>query len=203
MNTNDDNTLLVAKPVAFTAPADDEGANPSGAVQNASTTRVHLPGQTFNQQWQAVSRFAGKPFEGLQLDAAANRDSVPPGKPVEITLALRNRSGEPILVKKWQGDSDYEHLVRDAADKPVPLSEGGKMFFQTGSRLDIRELKPGESITAALPVAGLFAFPATGEYTVLASLPVLGDVDAVLTANPVQIHVEKPAEPNKAGSNAK
>ncbi len=152
---------------------------------------MECPPLTFDQQWIEASRFAGKRFEGLLLDVSV-------GKPKELKIVLRNHSDRPILVQKWKGDSDYEILVRDTSGKPVPLSKKGKMFFQAGNLLDVRKLKPSESITAILPVAELFAFPTPGEYTTLASLPVLGDVDAVLTANSVQIHIEKPTEPKKA-----
>ena len=53
--------------------------------------------------------------------------------------------------------------------------------------LEIRDLKPGEAITATLPLGELFDFKTPGEYTILASLPVLGNVDAVLTARPVKV----------------
>jgi hypothetical protein len=50
-------------------------------------------------------------------------------------------------------------------------------------------LKPGEAIEATLPLSEFFDFKARGDYTALVSLPVLGDVDAVLTAAPINIHV--------------
>ena len=55
--------------------------------------------------------------------------------------------------------------------------------------MDIRKLKPGEAIRASMPLAELFAIQAPGEYTVLVSLPVIGNVDAVLTAKLVKIRV--------------
>jgi len=67
--------------------------------------------------------------------------------------------------------------------------DGQEKFFQGGELLDIGRLKPNEAIHASLPLAELFAIQAPGEYTVLASLPVIGDVDAVLTARAVKIRV--------------
>ena len=107
-----------------------------------------------------------------------------------LNVALRNASKEPILVKKWKGDSDFELLVRDAFGNSAPMTEKGKNFFGGGTLLEIRALKPGEAITASLPLTELFDMTAPGEYTVLASLPVIGDVDAVLTAAPVKIRVD-------------
>ena len=110
---------------------------------------------------------------------------------MSLKVSLHNRSKEPILIKKWKGESDYELLVRDPAGKPVAMTEKGKKFFACGQMLDIRDLKPGEAITATLPLGELFDFDfkAPGQYTILASLPVLGDVDAVLTASPLKVRI--------------
>jgi hypothetical protein len=105
---------------------------------------------------------------------------------------LQNKSDKPILVKKWKGNWDYEVLVRDPGGKPVPLTSNGKKFFESGELLDVRELNPGEAIHANLPVTELFAMQAPGEYTALVSLPVMGSVDAVLTAAPVKIRIDAP-----------
>ncbi len=41
-----------------------------------------------------------------------------------------------------------------------------------------------------MPINELFDMKAPGEYTVLVSLPVIGDVDAVLTTAPVKVRVD-------------
>ena len=78
------------------------------------------------------------------------------------------------------------------------MTEKGKTFFGGGSAIDTRQLKPKETIDQSIPLVGLFDMKTPGEYTVLASLPVVGDVDAVLTAAPVKIRVDrKPARQGK------
>ena len=189
--------VVVSKPVEFTMPEGDFSPTPGGIFighDDRETPKpkpkprpapnpesvVVPPPSTFDQQWQQASRFAGKPFDGLLLDASA-------GRPAELKVTLRNRGGKEILVKKWKGESDYEVLVRDLTGKPVGLTEKGKRFFAGGKLLDFRELKPGEAIEATLQLGSIFLVKAPGEYDVLVSLPVLGDVDAVLTAAPVKV----------------
>ena len=68
----------------------------------------------------------------------------------------------------------------------------------TACALEIRDLKPGEAIAASLPLTDLFDMQTPGEYTLLVSLPVIGDVDAVLTAAPIKFRIGAiPAAPNK------
>ena len=78
-------------------------------------------------------------------------------------------------------------LIRDSTGKPVGLTEKGKKFFAGGKLLDIRDLKPDAAVEATLPLESLFAVKPSGEYEVLISLPVLGDVDAILIAAPVKV----------------
>ena len=137
-----------------------------------------------------MSRFAGKPFEGLQLNASVD-DSL------RLNISLTNVAGEAIAITKWKGDSDYEIRVRGPNGKPVSLTEHGKEFFARRRILDVRHLNPGKSITAAIPIGELFVMRDPGEYTLLASLPVIGDVDAVLTAKPLKIRVQNASLPTK------
>jgi hypothetical protein len=192
--------VVVAKPVEFSIPEGDFSPTPSGIfighddretpkpkprptpTSKPSTTATTTRPLTFDQQFEQAGRFAGKPFDGLVLEASL-------GKPAEIKIVLRNCAGKEILVTKWKGDSDYEVLIRGPAGKLVELTEKGRKFFQSGELLDIRTMKPKETIHSSLSLAQLFAIQAPGEYTVLVSLPVIGDVDAVLTATPVKLRV--------------
>jgi hypothetical protein len=192
------NALVVATPVQFSMPEGDYGPIPRGVFIGhddvaAPTPKPKrdpnpepgksgfvTPSLTFDQQWELANRFAGKPFDGLLLEGSV-------GKPTQLRVVLRNRADKDILVKKWKGNSDYEILVRYPAGKPAALTEKGRKFFQSGELLDIRTLKPGEAIETTLPLSELFSVQAHDGYTVLVSLPVLGDVDAVLTAKPVKV----------------
>jgi hypothetical protein len=177
------NALVVAAPLAFRAPIPyrHEAERPENGPSNPKA--LPTAPEAKGARWREYERFAGKTYEGLALQAHATQS-------LQLDVELRNASKEPILVKKWKGDSDFELLVRDAFGNSAPMTEKGKNFFGGGTLLEIRALKPGEAITASLPLTELFDMTAPGEYTVLASLPVIGDVDAVLTAAPVKIRVD-------------
>ncbi len=184
--------LLVAPPVRFVAPSED--AMPKDNVllsgrwampeEQSPLAIPPAPRPTLNaeQQWAVFSRFAGKPLNGVVLEA-----STP--KPGKLLVTLRNRGKERIWIEKWSGQSDYEILIRNPQGRLVRLTDKGKKFFRTFETLDAQFLDEGETIKATLPIGELFDMHAPGDYTVLASLPVLGNLDAILTAAPVRVHV--------------
>ena len=88
----------------------------------------------------------------------------------------------------WRvGSAGYDVQVRNAEKKPVSFTQKGEALFASGVGLDVCELKPNESIEEAIPVAELFDIRAGGQYTALVSLPLVGEVDAVLTAAPIKL----------------
>jgi hypothetical protein len=184
------NALVAAAPVVFRAPIPYRHEPETPETRPLKPTPAPTVPEAQDERWQEYERFAGKTFEGLALQAHATAS-------LQLDIELHNSSKEPILVKKWKGDSDYELLVRDASGRSASMTEKGKKFFGGGALLEIRDLKPGEAITASLPLTELFEMQTPGEYTVLASLPVIGDVDAVLTAAPIKVRVEaKPTPKN-------
>jgi hypothetical protein len=191
-------SLLVAPPVTFVAPAENAISRRPGsefAEEQSPLAVPPAPRPTLSaqQRWDLFSRFAGKPFKGLVLEASVSKSR-------ELLVALRNCGTQkrwPASVTKWSGQSDYEILVRDPHGKFLELTDKGKTFFRGGKTLDGQALAKGETIKATLPIGELFEMRAPGEYTVLASLPVIGHtIDAVLTAAPVKIRIDAPkAEP--------
>jgi hypothetical protein len=144
------------------------------------------PKRGAQQEWDLCSRFSGKPFNGLALEACALT-------PNELMVTLWNCGTKETWIRKWADRSDYEILVRDPQGKFAQLTDKGKTFFQGGTILSVKCLGQGETIKAILPIAELFDMRAPGEYTLLASLPVVGDtIDAVLTAAPVKIRIDAP-----------
>ena len=101
------------------------------------TLRSDSP-RDFDREWEAMSRFVGKPFEGLLFEASAGTRETTERRQTDIDIALRNVSDRTIFVKKWKGEGDYEFRVRDPAGHPVPLTEKGKNFFQGGWLLESR-----------------------------------------------------------------
>jgi hypothetical protein len=184
-NQNKRDGLVVARPLTFSLPDPDsncgvtsgrELAEKSPASQSASSTP-----KSAERHWQTLSRFAGKPTDGLLLEASVAASG-------QLVVTLRN-GGAWIIVAKWSGDSGYEILVRDPAGKIIPLAGSRTKSPEDGGILNVVSLGRGEEISARLPVDELFAMKAPGEYTALVSLPVLGDVDAVLTAAPIKIRI--------------
>ncbi len=179
-------SLIVSKPVTFAMPIpcvpyDDPRTKKGASDIPAKASQPTEP--DFDLRWKEALRFAGKPFDGLALRATVD-------KPTQVKIVLCNISKNPILVKKWKGESDYDLLVRGPSGNPVAMTEKGKNFFQSSRLLDIRKLTENGTIEASLPIRELFDMRAPGEYTVLASVPVVGDVDAVLTATPVKMQVQ-------------
>ena len=151
------------------------------------------PAPPIHTQWESLIRFAGKPFHDLLLTASEDKRGA-------LNVSLINQGRESLLIKNWEGIAGYDIQVRDAGGKPAPLTEKGKALLQGGTALDARELKPQGKIEAVMPITDLFDMKARGEYTVLASLPVIGEVDAVLTAAPIKIQVGNSSVPNKPAS---
>jgi hypothetical protein len=156
----------------------------------------------FGTRWDELMRFAGRAFEGLQLDVDADDPGRAGSGAITLRAHLRSRCPATLLIRKWRGDSDYEVLVRDPTGRPVSMTEKGRHFFDSGTMLDVQGLGPGESIDATLRLDELFEMKTPGEYTILASLPVIGDVDAVLTAAPITIRIGgTPAGPKESPTN--
>ena len=211
----DVDALVLTNPVTFTAPLEPnvrgprEDDPPPGVFSGAELAEVEWPpvakprapapagagasverdAAASGETWQQFSRFAGKPFEGMALSARSTTTEAAAGEPIRLDVSLNNVGDTRKLVKTWHGDSGFDILVRDAADKPVPLTEKGKAFFESRTILDVRYLRPGEAMGGSLRLDELFAIQAPGEYTILASLPVLGDADAVYTAAPIKLRI--------------
>jgi hypothetical protein len=178
-------TLIVGMPLTFSVP-DDCGNAPilyEGAQVGVEPHGGQGAAQPVAGRWETYSRFAGAPYGGLQLVAHADNSAT-------LRLALQNVCSEPIHVTKWRGNSDYEILIRDSGGKPAAITEKGRKFFQSSKLLDGLVLQPGDHVEAKLPLSGLFDLRSPSEYNVLASLPVIGDVDAILTAAPVRIRTD-------------
>jgi hypothetical protein len=89
-----------------------------------------------------------------------------------------------------QGGSACQILVRGPGGAAVPMTAEGEKRFADVTSLGYRALKVRERLDLAVPLAGLFQMNIPGEYTLLASMPVIGDVDAVLTAAPIRVRGE-------------
>jgi hypothetical protein len=184
---NDDalaDSLWVARPVTFVAPEEYSGSRPESPPVQEFPPRPTLSAE---QQWTLASRFAGKPFRGVVLEAASPKSG-------QLLLTLRNITNWGITIRRWSERSDYEVLVRDARGRFVQLRVKGKAFFQVGKALlEESGLGRRDTLKESLPIGELFDMSAPGEYTVLVSLPVIDDtIDAVLTAAPVKIRIDAP-----------
>jgi hypothetical protein len=146
------------------------------------------PVPPIHTQWESLVRFAGEPFRDLVLTASE-------GARGELKVSLINQGKQSLMIKNWEGLAGYDVQVRNADGKPVPLTEKGKALFNGGAALDAHELKSQEKIEAMFSIAELFDLPVSGPYTVLASLPVIGEVDAVLTAKAIKMQLGKAAVP--------
>ena len=101
-------------------------AEPGPDRPTASSPQPPVP--KVQDDYATLNRFAGKPFEGLLLNASAKT-------PSDVKLALVNQSKTPICVKKWEGAAGYNLLVRGPDGKAVPMTEKGKTLFMAARRL--------------------------------------------------------------------
>jgi len=179
---------LVAKPIEFSIPSPSHAAF-KGQLWQAPCQKSQVR-HTNSQDWATLNRFAGKPFNGLSLVASIGNEN-------DLDATLRNCGTRAVIVKKWLGNFDYDILVHDHLGESVCLTEKGEEFFRSWKTLTACVLEPGATIKATLPLNRLFEMGAPDDYTILTSLAVVGDVDAVLTATPVKIRVGMPKEPPK------
>ena len=176
--------LAVAKPMTFVAPEPYVRADrPPQKIELAGPAparpRLKL---SADEEWKVLSRFAGKPFGEMQLDVSADDATA-------LKVTLRNNAKTQIRVATWSGEAQFAILVRDSRGRQVPMTEKGKRLFQTGGYLDVRWLAAGQTEAHTLSLRELIRMDEPGDYTVLASLPVVGDVDAVLTAAPIDVRI--------------
>jgi hypothetical protein len=184
---NDDtraDSLWVTQPVTFVPPEEYSGSRPESPPVQEFPPRLTLSAE---QQWALASRFAGKPFRDMVLEAASPKAG-------QLLLTLRNTDNWVVCIRRWSEKSDYEILVRDATGRFVQPTDKGKALFQGGKALlEESSLGRRDTLQESLPIGELFNMSAPGEYTVLASLPVIDDtIDAVLTAAPVKIRIDAP-----------
>jgi hypothetical protein len=181
-------SFVVAEPLTFVPKTGSDFRKvASGDDSRAEAGTTSVPARDATLDWDLLNRFAGRPFDDLVMNASED-------KPGELKLSLLNKGIRPIVVKKWDGAAGYDVQVRNAASRLVALTEMGKRRFGGGSFLKSHELRPNDKIEVNLPISDLFDMKGEGEYTILASLPVVGDVDAVLTAAPVKMRIGvKPA----------
>jgi hypothetical protein len=199
------NSVVAAKPIVFLAPdlqADTPPANITGPEREkmlAPATATAAPQQDFEQRWKELKRWAGEEYEHLYFDAWIVPEATQAGRPIELKFSMVHignyRDDHPVLLKKWKGNSGLEVLIRGPSGKPVPLTEKGKSFFSKGTQLDARSLPRGDAIDGVLRLDDLFELQAPGKYTILVSLPVVGEVDATYTARPITIVVKAPEQP--------
>jgi hypothetical protein len=203
--TGEPQGMVVARPIRFTMPTADEGRRyplKTGRDQrvvlrtSADVMPPAIPDR--NEQWKMFERFAGKSFENLRLDASITDEHESSSRPLIMNVALTNCSNESVGLTKWKGSAGFIIHVRDSSNREIELSESGKKLLGDTVAPTTCHLGPGNTVQARLPIKGLFDLRTPGDYTVLVSLPVLGDVDAVLTAAPVKLSVvAKPAEARK------
>jgi hypothetical protein len=191
-------TLKGKKPTMVVAPLAKITVGPTWTFSTTSTAKERnnrpspcesaRPEQsTSGNDWDDLVRFAGRPFDDLVLRAEQPT-------PAELKVSLVNLGVKSIAVTKWEGIAGYEVQVRDAEGRRVPLREKGKVESQSGALLDSRDLKPQESIEETIPLRDLFDLP-PGDYSVLLSLPIIGDVDAIMTAAPLKVRIAAKSSP--------
>jgi hypothetical protein len=182
--------LVVAKPLDFQVLGSRIAAS-NGKSSNQPARRDEPWPSDPKARRGVLQRFAGKAYRGLKLDAGIADSGV-------LKITLTNCGSRPLAVSKEPAISGYDVIVVDRKGIPVPWTRQGERRFRDVCKIERVALEPTEALKETVALRELFKLEPSGEYTALASLPVIGDVDAVLTAAPVKIKIDanrdKPAE---------
>ncbi len=127
------------------------------------------------KQWATLSLRAGKPVEGLILEARPSRQSVAAGESVSITLSVKNVSRSPIVFAFFRGQLPGA-WVCDEKGVPSRLTEEGNKHYGGSSHLgpfsfNIAKVGPGDAFGFEFPLTTHFSLDKPGVYRVLLSKP--------------------------------
>jgi hypothetical protein len=159
------------------------------------------PSRPNDKDWSALAALAGKPLEGLALDAFRS-----PVSTDRFIVSLRrsyNDEREQVPVPMAGLNSgNYWLLVRGPSGQPLPMLRPAlEPDIRPGAcdSLDARNrsLFRGDAIGAAIPITRWFDMKEPGEYTILVALPSSERKAPAWVAPPVKFRVGDAKEPRK------
>jgi hypothetical protein len=163
------------------------------------------------------ARGAGKAADGWQLSALPERQKVPAGEPVVVTLTLKNVGKGSLVYGEASPQDDYARMVTvtdEIGAATVPKTRYGKSFQGAPvKRFVTRTLRPGQEVTAKLYVSRVFDMTVGGTYRITVQHPFAfkpGEALAYaeVVSNTVEVTItepagEKPAAPAGGGPKGK
>jgi hypothetical protein len=133
------------------------------------------PEKPSDKDWSGLAAVAGRPLEGLVLDACRS-----PVKPDFVIVSIRrgddDRTKQVPAPNAASIPAQYWVLIRGPSGRPLPMVDRAiPRNDASGHRdsLDWRNvaLSRGDAIGATIPVTRLFDMKRSGEYTILVALP--------------------------------
>ena len=126
------------------------------------------------KEWPSLALKAGRPAAGLVLRRGSCRDPSLGAGGTMLLLSVRNPHDQTVrLGPEAYFIGDYPHLlIRDSEGKIVKLTPEGIDYYLSeadGGNGSGAALGPGEAIGQKAPIGRLFALPASGTCTVLAT----------------------------------
>lgn len=140
--------------------------------------------------WKRMETREGKEQSTLRLESVVAPDRVVFGKPWRLVLSIKNIGDQPVRSAKQHGQSDYLVLVRASNGNLVPLTEKGRKLFAIDQSGGFHfQLIPGHAIGTSLAMQDLFDFREPGEYEVLASVTLTGEISGGLVSKKLKVIV--------------
>lgn len=144
-----------------------------------------------DRRWEEMARRAGRPGDGLLLEAVLTEATGPGGRAV-LGVWLTNVSRRP--ARMFQPPCEfYEVLMRDGAGHPVRWKGRARQEWgscELGGWMGYVPIEPGCGVGATIPLADYFEMRAPGRYTVLARYE--ADVKGgCAVSTPLPLDVEK------------
>ena len=167
-------------PVAF-----DAMRTPPALARLASHSLIRQPLPRNGTCW---SRHAGKSFDGIDFKARIIRQATATGKPIQVSVSLRNSAGHPVCIRRLNGEAAYDVLIRYAgsgqiAEMPMESRLQGTFW------VDTRTLDSGETVVETLSLQEFNKIRKPGDYEIIVAISLVGDVNAVYVDKPLSVRV--------------
>jgi hypothetical protein len=118
---------------------------------------------------EVAARKWGPTTEGFQLSVASDKETYDLGRPIMLSVLLRNVSNQPLRFGQTDVETDYNIEIVGADGKMAPLTAYGKELHSLDRPIlhaFAVSLKTGESIEHTLPLDKLYDVSRVGVYNV-------------------------------------
>jgi hypothetical protein len=114
----------------------------------------------------------GSRVNGCRISIAADKDEIQPGKPINLSMVLRNDGTAVVNSPRVSDWFDFEYAILGPVGMPPPMTQFGAKLLKNrqetggGTLLDIN---PGEEFPLTVEVSQLYEFTEIGSYSIAVS----------------------------------